>query len=76
VPGFQFIQDPLDYFPRTHHSHLDTFERLRREDLVQASIVMATFLWQTAQREEKLPRKPFPVEPPVRPETGEGAGAR
>ncbi len=65
VPGFQFVQDPLDYFQRTHHTHLDTFERLRREDLVQASIVLATFLWQTADREELLPRKPMP-QPPVR----------
>src|SRR5690606_26882917 len=63
VPGFQFIQDPLDYFARTHHSHLDTYERLQREDLVQASIVMASFLWQAAQRDNLLPRKPFPVEP-------------
>jgi hypothetical protein len=63
VPGFQFVQDPLDYFQRTHHTHLDTYERLRREDLVQASIVLATFLWQTAEREELLPRKPMPQAP-------------
>jgi len=64
VPAFQFIQDPLDYFGRTHHTDLDTFEHLKREDLVQSSIVMATFLWQAANREELLPRKPFPTEPP------------
>lgn len=63
VPAFQFIQDPLDYLKHSHHTDLDTFERLKREDLVQASIVMATFLWQAANREELLPRKPFPTEP-------------
>jgi len=69
VPGFQFVQDPLDYTQRTHHSNLDTFERLHREDLVQASIVLATFLWQTANRAEMLPRKPMPQPPPEEPET-------
>lgn len=66
LPAFQFIQDPLDYFGRTHHTDIDTFEHLKREDLVQSSIVMATFLWQAANREELLPRKPFPTEPPER----------
>jgi hypothetical protein len=75
VPAFQFVQDPLDYFGRTHHTDLDTFEYLNREDLVQSSIVMATFLWQTANREELLPRKPFPTEPPRR-EKPEAAGDR
>jgi Zn-dependent M28 family amino/carboxypeptidase len=65
VPAFQFIQDPLDYMKHTHHTDLDTFERLQREDLVQASIVMATFLWQAAQRDEMLPRKPIPTPPPA-----------
>ena len=67
VPAFQFIQDPLDYFPKTHHTGLDTYERLRREDLVQASIVMATFLLETANREQLLPRKPVPTAPPAKP---------
>lgn len=66
VPAFQFIQDPLDYFPRTHHTNLDTYERLRREDLVQASIVLATFLLETANRDQLLPRKPLPTAPPER----------
>ena len=63
VPAFQFVQDPLDYFEHTHHSNLDTFERLEREDLVQASIVMAAFLWDAAQRDGMLPRKPLPRAP-------------
>jgi hypothetical protein len=68
VPAFQFVQDPLDYQKHTHHTDLDTFEHLKREDLVQASIVMATFLWQAANHEGMLPRKPIPVRPPAKPE--------
>jgi carboxypeptidase Q len=64
VPAFQFVQDPLDYATRTHHTDLDTYERLRREDLVQASIVMAAFLWDAAQRDAMLPRKALPQAPP------------
>lgn len=75
VPAFQFIQDPLDYFGRTHHTDLDTFEHLNREDLVQSSIVVATFLWQAANREEMLPRKPFPTEPPKREKPAAGSVA-
>lgn len=60
IPAFEFVQDPLDYFAHTHHSDLDTFERLEREDLVQASIVMAAFLWDAAERDGLLPRKPLP----------------
>jgi len=67
VPAFQFVQDPLDYLQHSHHTDLDTFERLEREDLVQASIVMATFLWQAANREEMLPREPLPERPPAAP---------
>lgn len=64
IPGFQFIQDPLDYFARTHHSHLDTFDHLEREDLMQASAVLASMLYHAAMRDEPLPRKPMPTEPP------------
>ncbi|MEM1245253.1 MAG: M20/M25/M40 family metallo-hydrolase [Acidobacteriota bacterium] len=63
LPGFQFIQDPLDYSSRTHHTHLDHFDHARIEDLKQASIVMAGFIYQAAMREELLPRKPKPAEP-------------
>ena len=75
VPAFQFIQDPLDYFPRTHHTGLDTYERLRREDLVQASIVMATFLLETANREQLLPRKPVPTAPPAKAAAAQSSAA-
>ena len=63
LPGFQFIQDPLEYRPRTHHSHLDVYDRLQRDDLIQASIVMASFVYHTAMRDELMPRKPLPREP-------------
>jgi hypothetical protein len=63
LPGFQFIQDKLDYFTRTHHSNLDVFDHAQREDLMQASIVMASFVYHAAMREEILPRKPMPQKP-------------
>jgi carboxypeptidase Q len=60
IPGFQFIQDPLDYAERTHHSNMDTYERLQPEDLAQAAFVEAIFVYNTAMRDQMLPRKPFP----------------
>jgi hypothetical protein len=60
LPGFDFIQDELDYETRTHHSNLDTVDHLRAADLEQAAIVEAIFLWNTSQREAMLPRKPLP----------------
>ncbi len=62
LPAFQFIQDELDYRPRTHHTNLDTYDHLKRDDLVQASVIMAAFLYDAAMRAEPLPRKPLPVE--------------
>jgi hypothetical protein len=59
LPGFQFIQDEIEYEPRTHHTNYDVYERLQREDLMQAAVVMATFVWETANRPEMLPRKPL-----------------
>jgi len=60
IPGFQFIQDKLDYASRTHHSNMDTFERLQPGDLAQAATVEAIFVYNTAMREQMLPRKPLP----------------
>ena len=57
IPGFQFIQDPIEYDTRTHHTDFDVFERLQRDDLMQASVVMASFLWDAANRAEPMPRK-------------------
>jgi carboxypeptidase Q len=58
--GFQFIQDPMDYETRVHHSDMDVYDRLHAADLEQAAVVEAIFLWNTSQREEMMPRKPFP----------------
>jgi carboxypeptidase Q len=60
LPGFQFIQDPLDYDSRAHHSNMDTYERLQPEDLAQAALVEAIFVYNTAMRDQMLPRKPLP----------------
>lgn len=60
IPGFQFIQDPLDYSSRTHHSNQDTYEHLQPEDLAQAAVVEATFVYNAAMRDQMLPRKTFP----------------
>jgi carboxypeptidase Q len=60
IPGFQFIQDPLDYDSRTHHSNMDTYERLQPNDLAQAAFVEAIFVYNAAMRDQMLPRKAFP----------------
>ena len=60
IPGFQFIQDKLDYVTRTHHSNMDTYERLQPGDLAQAATVEAIFVYNTAMRDQMLPRKPLP----------------
>jgi Zn-dependent M28 family amino/carboxypeptidase len=60
VPGFQFVQDMRDYETLTHHTNADTFDHLNREDLVQASVIFAAFLYDAAMRDEPLPRKPLP----------------
>jgi hypothetical protein len=60
LPGFQFIQDPLDYGTRTHHTNMDTYDRLQRGDLMQSSAVVACFVYHAATRPELLPRKPMP----------------
>lgn len=60
VPGFQFIQDDLDYETRTHHSNEDVYERLQAADLKQIATVEAIFLYDAAQRDQMMPRKPQP----------------
>jgi carboxypeptidase Q len=60
LPGFQYIQDPMDYETRTHHSDMDTYDRLHPFDLQQAAVVEAIFLYNTSEREAMMPRKPFP----------------
>ncbi len=59
LPGFQFIQDPVEYDTRTHHSNMDLYDRIQADDMKQASVIMAAFLYNAAMRDEKLPRKPM-----------------
>ena len=59
IPGFQFIQDPVEYETRTHHSNMDVYDRLQAEDLKQAAVIVASFVYNTAMRDDKLPRKPI-----------------
>jgi len=68
IPGFQFIQDPLDYSTRTHHSNMDVYDRLQPDDLKQAAVIVATFAYNAAMREQKFPRKPIEKPIPVEPE--------
>ncbi len=60
IPGFQFVQDDLDYESRTHHSNEDTVERLQAGDLKQIATVEAIFVYNAAQRDQMMPRKPLP----------------
>ena len=63
LPAFEFIQDPLDYETRVHHTDLDTFDHLRPLDLRQASVVLATVLMAAANSDKPLPRKTLPTQP-------------
>jgi len=60
IPGFQFVQDAIEYGTRTHHTNQDTYERLQADDLKQASVIVASLVYNAANRKEKLPRKPLP----------------
>ena len=60
LPGFQFIQDEIEYSARTHHSNMDVFDRIQADDMKQISIIVAAFVYQTAMMDEKMPRKPQP----------------
>ncbi|MFD2245883.1 M28 family metallopeptidase [Pontibacter ruber] len=65
LPGFQFIQDPIDYGTRTHHTNQDSYDRLQADDLKQASVIVATFVYHTAMRDKKMPRKELPKAKPA-----------
>jgi Zn-dependent M28 family amino/carboxypeptidase len=73
IPAFQFIQDPLEYGTRTHHSNMDVYDHLQAGDLEQASAIMAWVVYNTATRPEMLPRKPLPKPRPNRGPNGGGA---
>jgi hypothetical protein len=68
LPGFQFIQDEIEYDSRTHHSNMDVYERIQAPDLMKGAVIIASFAYHTANRDEKLPRKPLP-----QPQRGAGA---
>jgi hypothetical protein len=88
LPGFQFVQDPLDYDTRTHHTNLDLYERVFPEDVVKNAIIIASFAYEAANREQMFPRKPLPkpspdpfappaqTTTPPRPSTTSGGGSR
>jgi carboxypeptidase Q len=71
IPGFQFIQDPLEYETRTHHSNMDVYDRLQPEDLKQAAVIVASFVYDAAMRDQMLPRKPIEKALPREPEKPE-----
>ena len=71
IPGFQFIQDPIEYETRTHHSNMDVYDRLQPDDLKQISVIVASFVYQAAMRDQMLPRKPIEVPLPKEPEKKE-----
>ena len=58
LPGFQFIQDPIEYGTRTHHSNQDVYERIQEADMKKNAVIVASFVYLAANRDEKLPRKP------------------
>jgi hypothetical protein len=63
IPGFQFIQDPLDYDSRIHHTSVDSYDHLKLDDMKQAAVILASLLWMSAEREQPLPRMPLPTKP-------------
>lgn len=68
IPGFQFIQDPLEYETRTHHSNMDVYDRLQPEDLKQMAVIVASFVYNAAMRDDMFPRKPIEKELPPPPQ--------
>jgi carboxypeptidase Q len=65
LPGFQFIQDAVEYNTRTHHSNMDVYERIQPQDMMRNAVIVASFVYNAATRDEKLPRKPLPKPAPA-----------
>lgn len=63
LPAFQFIQDPLDYDSRTHHTNVDTYDHLRPEDMRQAAVILASVLLSAANADKPVPAAPLPTQP-------------
>jgi carboxypeptidase Q len=74
LPGFQFIQDPVEYGTRTHHSNMDVYERIQEEDMRKNAVIVASFVYLAANRDQLLPRKPLPAPQPAAGGRGTGAG--
>jgi len=72
LPGFQFIQDEVEYNARTHHSNMDTYERLQPNDMMRNAVIVASFVVNAANRDDRLPRKPLPKPTPPAPAEGRG----
>ena len=70
IPAFQFLVERLEYNSRTHHSNMDTFDRIQRDDMIQQATVIAVFAYDAAMRDEKLPRKALPT-----PQRGRGSSS-
>jgi hypothetical protein len=68
IPGFQFIQDPIEYDTRTHHSNMDVYDRLQFDDLRQIAVIVADFVYNAAMRDQMFPRKPIEKELPKPPQ--------
>ncbi len=79
LPGFQFIQDPMDYFALTHHSDIDTYDHIQASDMMQAAAVIASVVYDAAMNDSMLPRKELPKPPPELPDSkiqSSGAGRK
>jgi hypothetical protein len=74
LPGFQFVQDPIEYDSRSHHSNMDLYERIQPADMMKNAVIIAAFVYHAANREDLLPRKPLP--PPERAATSTTNGGR
>ncbi len=72
LPGFQFVQDPMDYDTRTHHSNMDVYDRIQQADMEQMAIIEAVFVYNAATRAEKLPRNDLPAPTPAAGRGGRG----
>ena len=70
LPGFQFIQDTIEYNSRTHHSNMDVYDRIQAADMMQNAVIVASFVYHAANRDQLLPRKPMPKPAPA----GRGTG--
>ena len=76
LPGFQFIQDEVEYDTRTHHSNMDVYERLQAADMMKNAVIVASFVYHAANRDQMLPRKPLPKAEPPKPDRRRRQGRR